>query len=120
LIVYARKKLKQLIKLVELSLIGVTGVSADFTLINIATNQVFSNLFTLIHTIHSSYTTESKFNYLDDKFYYDFNIDWIFDSKHICQNHSAVTNFRAINETIKSNSREDAVISGVEDIIINV
>jgi hypothetical protein len=60
----------------ELFLVGVTGVSADFTLVNIAptTNQVFSNPFTSTHTTHSSYTARSEFNYLDDKFYYDPNI----------------------------------------------
>jgi hypothetical protein len=90
----------------ELSLVGITGVSVDFTPINITptTNQVFSNPFTLTHTTHSSYTARSEFNCLDDKFYYDSDIDWIFDSratKHICWNvmHS---NFRTINKTIKS------------------
>jgi hypothetical protein len=100
-------------------------VSADFTLMNIAptTNQVFSNPFTLTHTTHSSYTTESEFNCLDDKFYYDPDTDWIFDSgatKHICQNHSAFTNFRTINEIIKSSLKKDVVISGTEDITINI
>jgi hypothetical protein len=83
----------------ELSLVRITGVSADFTLVNIApiTNQVFSNPATLTHTTHSSYTAGSEFNCLDDKFYYDPDTDWIFDSgvtKHICQNHGAFTNFR--------------------------
>jgi hypothetical protein len=57
----------------ELSLVGVTGVSADFMPMNIAptTNQVFSNPSTLMHTTHSSYTAGSEFNCLDDKFYYD-------------------------------------------------
>jgi hypothetical protein len=66
----------------ELSLVEVTGVSVDFTSTNIAfiTNQVFSNPFTSTHTTHSSYTVESEFNCLDDKFYYDSDIDWIFDS----------------------------------------
>jgi hypothetical protein len=61
----------------ELSLMEVTGVLADFTPTNIAltTNQVFSNPFTLIHTTHSSYTTESEFNCLDNKFYYDPDTD---------------------------------------------
>jgi hypothetical protein len=64
-------------------------VSVDFTPANIAptTNQVFSNPSTPMHTTHSSYIAGSEFNCLDDKFYYDFNIDWIFDSrvtKHIC------------------------------------
>jgi hypothetical protein len=84
---------------------------------------VFSNLFTSTHTTHSSYTTGSEFNCLDDKFYYDPDTDWIFDSgatKHICQNHGAFTNFRAINKTIKSSSEKDAVISGVGDVIINI
>jgi hypothetical protein len=53
----------------------VIGVSVNFTPINITliTNQVFSNPFILINTIHSSYTTKSKFNYQDDKFYYNSN-----------------------------------------------
>jgi hypothetical protein len=57
----------------ELSLMGVTGVSADFTPANITpiTNQVFSNPSTPTHTTHSSYTAGSEFNYLDDKFYYN-------------------------------------------------
>jgi hypothetical protein len=57
----------------ELSLVGVTGVTADFTPVSIAptTNQVFSNPSTPTHTTHSSYTAESEFNCLDDKFYYD-------------------------------------------------
>jgi hypothetical protein len=40
----------------ELSLVGVTGMSADFTPVNIAptTNQVFSNHSTSTHTIHKS------------------------------------------------------------------
>jgi hypothetical protein len=61
----------------ELSLVGVTRVSADFTPVNIAlnTNQVFSNPFTPIHTTHSSYTAKSEFNCLDDKFYYDPDTD---------------------------------------------
>jgi hypothetical protein len=105
--------------------VGIIGVSADFTPVNIAptTNQVFSNPFTSTHTTHSSYTVGSEFNYLDDKFYYDPDTDWIFDSratKHICWNHSAFTNFRAINETIKSSSGEDAVISGAGDVTINI
>jgi hypothetical protein len=100
-------------------------VSADFTPVNIAptTNQVFSNPFTLTHTTHSSYTAGSEFNCLDDKFYYDPDIDWIFDSeatKHICWNHGAFINFRTINETIKSSSGEDAVISGARDVTINI
>jgi hypothetical protein len=68
----------------ELSLVGITGVSADFTPVNIAptTNQVFSNPFTLTH--------------------------------------GAFTNFKTINKPIKSSSGEDAVISGVEDVIINI
>jgi hypothetical protein len=95
------------------------------TLANIAltTNQVFFNPFTLTHTTHSSYIVESEFNCLDDKFYYDPDTDWIFDSrvtKHIYQNHGAFTNFRTINKTIKSSSGEDVVISGVEDITINI
>jgi hypothetical protein len=58
----------------ELFLVGVTGVSADFALVNIAptTNQVFSNHSTSMHTTH---TTESEFNCLDDKFYYDPDTD---------------------------------------------
>jgi hypothetical protein len=73
----------------KLSLMGIIGVLVDFVSMNIAstTNQVFSNPFTLIHTTHSSYTVGSEFNCLDDKFYYDSDIDWIFDSgatKHIC------------------------------------
>jgi hypothetical protein len=72
----------------ELSLVGVIGVSADFTLVNITptTNQVFSNPSTPTHTTHNSYTAESEFNCLDDKFYYNPDTDWIFDSratKHI-------------------------------------
>jgi hypothetical protein len=61
----------------ELSLVGVTGVSADFTFANIApiTNQVFSNPSTPTHTTHSSYTAGSEFNCLDDKFYYDPDTD---------------------------------------------
>jgi hypothetical protein len=57
----------------ELSLVGITGVSADFAPANITptTNQVFSNPSTSTHTTHSSYTAGSEFNYLDDKFYYD-------------------------------------------------
>jgi hypothetical protein len=109
----------------ELFLVGVIGVSADFTLVNIAstTNQVFSNPFTLMHTIHSNYIAESEFNCLDNKFYYNSDTDWIFNSratKHICQKHGAFTNFRAINKIIKSSSEEDAVISGVEDVTINI
>jgi hypothetical protein len=109
----------------ELSLVEVTGVSADFALANITptTNQVFSNPFTLIHTTHSSYTARSEFNCLDDKFYYDPDTDWIFDSgatKHICQNRDAFTNFRTINETIKSSSEKNVVISGVGDVTINI
>jgi hypothetical protein len=76
-----------------------------------------------MHTIHSSYTVESEFNCLDNKFYYDPDIDWIFDSgatKHICRNHGAFTNFRTINKTIKSSSGKDAVISGVGDVTINI
>jgi hypothetical protein len=48
----------------ELSLVGVIGMLADFTPVNIAptTNQVFSNPSTLTHTIHSSYTVGSEFN----------------------------------------------------------
>jgi hypothetical protein len=104
----------------ELSLMGITGVSADFTPMNITptTNQVFSNPSTPTHTTHSSYTVESEFNCLDDKFYYDLDTDWIFDSratKHICWNHDVFTNFRTINETIKSSSREGAIISGIEN-----
>jgi hypothetical protein len=108
----------------ELSLVGRTGVSADFTPVNITpTNQVFFNPSTSMHTTHSSYTARSEFNYLDDKFYYDLDTDWIFDSgatKHIYQNHGAFTNFRAINETIKSSSGKDAVISGAGDVTINI
>jgi hypothetical protein len=109
----------------ELFLMGIIGVLADFTPVNIAltTNQVFSNPFTSTHTTHSSYTVGSEFNCLDDKFYYNPDIDWIFDSratKHIYQNHNAFTNFRAINKTIKSSSGEDAVISGVGDVTINI
>jgi hypothetical protein len=109
----------------ELSLVGITGVSTDFTPTNITptTNQVFSNPSTLTHTTHSSYTAESEFNYLDDKFYYNSDTDWIFDSeatKHICWNRGAFTNFRTINKTIKSNSGEEAVISGAGDITINI
>jgi hypothetical protein len=61
----------------ELSLVRITGVSADFTPVNIApiTNQVFFNPSTLMHTTHSSYTAGSKFNCLDDKFYYDPDTD---------------------------------------------
>jgi hypothetical protein len=82
------------------------------------TNQVFSNPSTLTHTTHTSYIVGSEFNCLDDKFYYDLDIDWIFDfgaTKHICQNHGAFTNFRIINETIKSSSGKDVVISGAGD-----
>jgi hypothetical protein len=73
----------------ELFLMGVIEVSADFTLVNITptTNQVFSNPFTSMHTTHSSYIAENEFNCLDDKFYYDPDTDWIFNSgatKHIC------------------------------------
>jgi hypothetical protein len=105
--------------------VGITGVSADFTPVNISptTNQVFSNPSTPTHTTHSSYTAESEFNCLDDKFYYNPDTDWIFDSgvtKHICQNHDAFTNFRAINETIKSSSGKDAVISGAGEVTINI
>jgi hypothetical protein len=101
--VYTRKKLKHLQHLNFPW--WVTEVSEDFTPANITptTNQVFSNPSTLTHTTHSSYTVESEFNCLDDKFYYDSDIDWIFDSgatKHICWNHGAFTNFRAINKTI--------------------
>jgi hypothetical protein len=83
----------------KLSLVEVTGVSTDFTPVNIAptTNQVFSNPSTLTHTTHTSYTARSEFNCLDDKFYYNPDTDWIFDSgaiKHICWNHGAFTNFR--------------------------
>jgi hypothetical protein len=49
--------------------------------------------------------------------------DWIFDfgaTKHICQNHGAFTNFKTINETIKSSSEKDAVISGAGDVTINI
>jgi hypothetical protein len=87
------------------------------------TNQVFSNPPTLMHTTHSSYTAGSEFNCLDDKFYYDLDTDWIFDSratKHICQNHDAFTNFKTINKTIKSSSEEDVMISGVRDVTINI
>jgi hypothetical protein len=100
-------------------------VSIDFTSMNIAptTNQVFSNPYTPTHTTYSSYTAGSEFNYLDDKFYYDPDIDWIFDSgatKHICQNHDAFTNFRIINETTKLSSEEDALISSAGDVTINI
>jgi hypothetical protein len=109
----------------ELSLVGITGVLADFAPVNIAptTNQVFSNPSTPMHTTHSSYTAESEFNCIDDKFYYDPDTNWIFDSgatKHICWNCDAFTNFRTINETIKSSSGEDAVISGAGDVTINI
>jgi hypothetical protein len=85
-----KKKVETLLAF-ELFLVRVTEVSADFTSVNITsmTNQVFSNPFISIHTIYSSYIAESEFNYLDDKFYYDSNTNWIFDSratKHICQN----------------------------------
>jgi hypothetical protein len=61
----------------ELFLVRIIGVLADFTPANIAltTNQVFSNPFTPMHTTHNSYITESEFNCLDNKFYYDPNID---------------------------------------------
>jgi hypothetical protein len=100
-------------------------VSVDFTPANIAptTNQVFSNPPILIHTTHSSYPAGSEFNCLDDKFYYDSDTDWIFDSratKHIYQNRGAFTNFKTINETIKSSSGEDVVISGAGDVTINI
>jgi hypothetical protein len=109
----------------EFFLVRIIRVSVDFTPANITptTNQVFSNPSTLTHTTHSNYTAESEFNCLDDKFYYDSNTDWIFDfrvTKHICRNHGAFTNFRTINETIQSSSREDAMISSVEDITINI
>jgi hypothetical protein len=109
----------------ELSLVGITGVSANFVLANITpiTNQVFFNPFVLIHTTHSSYTVESEFNCLDDKFYYDSNTDWIFESratKHIYQNHGSFTNFKTINEIIKSSLEKDVVISSVEDVTINI
>jgi hypothetical protein len=84
---------------------------------------VFSNPSTPTHTTHSSYIAGSEFNCLDDKFYYDPNIDWIFDSgatKHIYWNRGAFTNFKTINETIKSSLEEDAVISGAGDITINI
>jgi hypothetical protein len=100
-------------------------VSVDFTPMNIAltTIQVFSNPSTSTHTTHSSYTAESEFNCLDDKFYYDPDTDWIFDSratKHICWNRGAFTNFRAINKIIKLSSGEDVVISGAGDVTINI
>jgi hypothetical protein len=53
----------------------------------------------------------------------DSDIDWIFDSrvtKHICRNRGAFINFRVINEIIKSSLGEDAVISGVGDVTINI
>jgi hypothetical protein len=105
--------------------VGITGVSVDFTPTNITsiTNQVFSNSSILTHITYSSYTAGSEFNCLDDKFYYDPDTDWIFDSettKHICWNYSVFTNFKVINEIIKSSSGEDTVISDVEDITINI
>jgi hypothetical protein len=77
----------------ELSLVGIAGVSADFASVNITptTNQVFSNPSTPIHTIHSSYTAESEFNCLDDKFYYDSDTDWIFDLQQLSTSTRTIT-----------------------------
>jgi hypothetical protein len=62
--------------------------------IALTTNQVFFNPSTSTHTTHRSYIAKSEFNYLDDKFYYDPDTDWIFDSgatKHICQNYGVLS-----------------------------